>query len=647
MTRQLLICAVIDLDGGRWFEGCWERVVASLKLGKAGNIRHSLVEGAGIATRTDRIPGTENPQITRVEADAGPDGSYTLLVGGIMEREALAESIGIAPPESDAALYAAVYRKLGDACDASIIGEYAAIQWFPQERKLRLSRSPLRAPPLHFWRQGERIVVASLPRSIFAAGAAERIDPSRIADAAIFNLGDGTGSYYAGLSRVACGSWQVHSASGEETRQWWSLDGLSKTKLESDTDCVAAITQAFHRAAHANLSDVQQPAVSLSGGLDSQATASFALEAIPENSHLRSYTSTPIAEWLPKRQADLEYDESERVRAFAAMHSRLDPQFLTGGKGALSEASERLTLLAGWPVFNAMNMHWIDAIYRQAGRDGCDAILAGDMGDAGFSFDGHGAYPAWLRRGRLGHILRELRASPDAMPLWRKAISQALMPFLSPASRRKIDVWRGRYQSPFDSWCPLDPENPVVRDAIERAAQAGHDIDLYPRTDSTKARSAIMAGTLSEGPEFALGLRLHYGIETRDLTAFRPLFELCASLPDEMFLRDGIPRWIARKVLDGRVPDAVAWGRETAIQSADYLGRVAQDRETLTERLAQSGSQSAASEMIDLERLRAYVASNQGPSSGGGRHWLRMTCAVPRGLALARFVQLVEGHNDG
>ena len=123
--------------------------------------------------------------------------------------------------------------------------------------------------------------------------------------------------------------------------------------------------------------------------------------------------------------------------------------------------------------------------------------------------------------------------------------------------------------------------------------------------------------------------------------------EFCAGIPDGQFLRNGVSRSLARKLLEGRVPDEVAHGTQTAIQSADFLGRVERDREAMLDSIARVGDSSTAAGSIDLPRLKAYLEEHRGLEVKGSDHWLRMTCAVPRGIALARFAQFVDGSNDG
>ncbi len=647
MPRQLLVCAAFDLSGAEWPARDWERMVASLKLGKAGDIRQVSLPGAAFALRADTLPGNEAPRVLPLEIGADSGGAYTLLTGRLMEREQLAARLGVAPGLSDAELYAVAFRRWGECCDSEVIGEYAAIQWFPDRAEVRLARSPLIAPPLHLWREGPRLIASSLPRTIFAAGVEARLDPHRIADVALFNFGDGSRSYYKGLSRVACGSWQLHDLSGQRCCQYWDIGNIPAQDLPGEQDYLDALEEQLARAVHANLEGMTAPTMQLSGGLDSQAVASVLAAQLPSDQGIKSYTSVPVAGWVPQPDPRLVYDESDRVRALARMYPALDPVFLTGEEAVFGEDLDKLIALTGWPSFNEMNMHWLHTLHRQAARDGNHVLMDGDFGDAAFSYDGLTGFPTWLRQGKWARLLRELRSFPDPRPLWRRALSLAVMPHVPHNWRRRIDEMRGNIVSPLDSWCPLDPQSDIVRGALARAEADGHDPYFYSSSSSAHARAKMLAAAQSEGAELSLGMRLLHGVETRSPLGYRPLLEFCAGIPDEQFLRDGASRSLARRFLHGRIPNEVAQDTQTAIQSADFLGRVLRDREAMLAGLARIGEQSIAACVIDLPRIRQYLEDHAGAQSTGPLHWLRMTCAVPRGLALARFAQFVEGSNDG
>ncbi|WP_428027496.1 asparagine synthase-related protein [Altererythrobacter sp.] len=647
MDRSLLICAAIDLEGGQWFAGDWERVVASLKLGLAGDIRQGSVPSAGLAMRADAVPGTRSPRNLPLDLRPDESGAYTLFAGRIMERGDLARRLGIEVPESDAALYASACRILGEVCDDAVVGEYAAIRWCPDRREVRLARSPLNAPPLHVWRSGSRLIAASLPRSIFAAGVPMRIDADRVADVALFNLGDGTKSYYRGLARVACGTVQRHTPDGQQEHGFWDLHRLKPVRFADSRDYVAAASEQLDRAVAANLEGIGKPAISLSGGVDSQSVAGSLLAQLPPGGRLRSYTAVPVEDWLPDPDPRMDYDESKSVKRLAEQYPALEPHFVNAGEAAFGQDLDALMLLGSWPSFNEMNMHWVHAIHRRAANDGCDALFTGDFGDAAFSYDGMAAYPTWLRQRRWAHLLKELRASRDPRGFARRAVSLAVWPHVPFTWRRRIDEWRGVHISPFATWCPLDPRNEAVARAVERADDAGHDTGIYQSADAVASQASMIRSALSEGPELMLALRLLHGMPTREPLAFRPLFELCASMPVELFMRDGTSRWLARQVAATRIPRDVAECERVGVQSADFIGRLRRDGGGMLEMIERIAPRSIASHLFDLQRVRSDIEDALDPSGTRPYRWLRYLCNVPRGLALARFVQFAEGRNDG
>ena len=362
---------------------------------------------------------------------------------------------------------------------------------------------------------------------------------------------------------------------------------------------------------------------------------------------LRSYTSVPVADWLPPEDPALSYDESDRVRELAAVYPALEPTFVSAGDRTFGEGLDALLLLGSWPTYNEMNMHWVHEIYRQAGRVGARVIFNADMGDAGVSFDGYSALAEWAVRGDWGRFLREIGSLQDGRSFLRKAGSLGLKPHVPATLQDRTDRFRGHYTSPFESWCPLDPRHPAVAGALKRAAATGRSASIHPPSSVASAREQMIAPTVSEGAEFNQAMRLLHGVETRDLTAFRPLFELVVSLPPHYFLRDGETRWLARRIAEGRVPSSVSTSQSTGIQSADFPDRIARDAAKVRDYVAQDVPRGSAAELIDRARITGYLDRHVAGSGVGSHRWQKLVCALPRGAALARFAQHVEGFNVG
>ena len=67
----------------------------------------------------------------------------------------------------------------------------------------------------------------------------------------------------------------------------------------------------------------------------------------------------------------------------------------------------------------------------------------------------------------------------------------------------------------------------------------------------------MLKGAAYEAGDIYTAMENINGIVLREPASYRPLFEFCASLPDDQYLRNGKSRWLARRLLKGKVPDMV------------------------------------------------------------------------------------------
>lgn len=274
-------------------------------------------------------------------------------------------------------------------------------------------------------------------------------------------------------------------------------------------------------------------------------------------------------------------------------------------------------------------------------------MLHAELGDSSISYDALTAFPEWLVRGRWLKLAKELRLYRDDRPILKRSIALALLPWMPRRMRRTVDAWRGSAYVALKRWSPLRAEARQTLLALSRAIADGHDIGFHDGTDSLDARQAMIAAPLSEGPELDLALRLLHGVSRRDPTAYRPLWEFCASLPDEIFIRDGKSRRLARDLLTGRAPDQIANQNRVGIQSADFRGRLKRDAPLLIKQVSEMRQDDSLSDVIDLDQIQSILESCGGPEELREKDWLKLTSLVPRGIALARFIRHVDQQDDG
>ena len=188
---------------------------------------------------------------------------------------------------------------------------------------------------------------------------------------------------------------------------------------------------------------------------------------------------------------------------------------------------------------------------------------------------------------------------------------------------------------------------PILPKLVERARARGMNIDGYPPASSRQLRAEMWSWVTGGAPEIVLGQTLSHGVELADPTAFVPLVELCAGIPDEQYLRDGTDRWLARRLLAGKVPEMVRLEQRTGAQSADWPIRLARERAGLIAELEQIGRDPRLAAVFDVERMQRDLAAWDGTDDGDARNYFRIAMCVTRGVSTARFVRYAEGRNVG
>ena len=631
-------------DGRPVPAGVTDRVAASLSIGRAGPAAGQIIDGAAFVSTSPRGVSARNWQPARTR-----DGSFVLLAGHIGNRDELHCELfpGGGPRLDDAALYGYGLQAWGDNIDRRAVGDYATIVWSPGEQSVRLARSPIRAPPLHVWNEGGLVVVASAPRAIFATGMVPReIDEQKIADSLYLNYAEEERGWFRGVSRLARGSRMVIGRNGARRDRYYDPFALPQVRLVHDDDYVEAARALLEEGTRQALEGFQRPAVSLSGGFDSQAIAVHAQKQLPAGSRLTGFTSIPEAGWDGRDPSDQFGDESAHVAALGAMYPAMDLVKVEAAGLSFEHNLEAMFLLAECPPRNTLNFHWMHEIRRQAAARGCDVVLTGAMGNATLSFGGEGAYPALLRSGRLFTLWRELAALPGrrrSVP--RLMLSQALMPLLPAGPRALIVRLHGSANDRLTAWSAINPAWAREMRVVERARDLGFDYRLHGRASTRATRVSMNSLSSNEVGDLTQAMDILHGIPTRTPMTYRPFYEFCMGIPDDQFLRNGTSRFLARRILRNVLPEMVLNERRRGRQSADWHLRVGRSRDALAAELSAMERDPAMRTRFDLPRLKAALVNWPPGTPDTDFRYSNLIYALTRVIATTRFIRYVEGCN--
>jgi len=503
-----------------------ERLGASLCSGIGGHAGAAEAGGLHAAHR----PLRSTPALSRAWRPAIlPSGRVAVFHGYFDNAAAIAAELGV-PAENPGQLYGLAVERWGDEAERRIIGEYCAVIADPERFRLRLSRSPLRAPPLFYAHNEQLAAAASVPRALFAAGIERRLNEARVADSAMINFSDQESSWFENIRRVPLGSAvEIERGRPPVVRKCYDLFDCPDVRLAGDAEYIARASELLNEGIRACIAGFRKPGATLSGGLDSPQVAVRTLAALPGGQRLPTFTFHPEPDYDGRVQIGMVGNERPFVEAFAAMHPGLEPHF-TANEGYEHDHrwNEFFHLMGGAPS-GLCNMYVFHGLLSGASNVGCDLLLLAEWGNYTFSDKGDWGFVEYLLKGRWRQLWMALaRLKHDGRPFFSRFLARsvlALMP--EPVWRLVRRIAKPRNRALIELMQPLTRDYRIASGAERRLRASGLTIERYQPWNRRHAQRLLFQNGDGEGAEIYQAFEQMYGVALRDPLAYRPFVEFC------------------------------------------------------------------------------------------------------------------------
>lgn len=597
-----------------------------------------------------RMTGLWDPPETRSSRRQAPTllpwGDSVLFTGWFDNRAEVAEQLGI-DGQDPAAVYGHAVARWGDEADRRIIGAYCAVVDRPAVGEVRLARSALSAPPLHFHSSDHGIAAASVPRALFALGLPAELNEERLAMRLHGVCHDAPGGWYKGIEALPLGIVASLSRHGERRSRPYDPTALPELRLQRDDDYVEAAEELLGEGIARTIAGFSRPGTLLSGGLDSTLVASHLLDQLPTGQRLPSFT------WVPEPAAKREdgphhfADEKPRVEAFAALNPRIEPHFLDLTGRSFDDGMDSLFLLGGTTTAAIGLLYPYDASFAAARSTGCDLMVGAGFGNETFSGEGRQAYTAFLKSGKLRELWRALAARPgDKRPVWRRFLALSLLRTLPYGLWCAVTRMQGALPpSPHLLAGALNPNWPgkARLEAEARRADPAFARPFYrSRSEEVEALHRQMDG---DGFDLMQAFQQRHQIAYRDVTRYRPFVEFCWRLPVDQLMRGGESRYLARRMGRGRLPEEVRTETRYGLQHGDWHLRLGRRRDALLAELRCLDQDPKIRRLVDTPRLIRLLEQFPQDASMSREEAMQYQVALPNGIAAARLIRYVSGTN--
>ena len=576
-----------------------------------------------------------------------PAGVAAVLDGRIDNRSDLLRALGQegrSPP--DAALLALAYERWGEDFLDRIVGDFACALWDGAARRLILGRDPAGMRPLHHWTGAGLLLFASEPRALLADPRVPKVIDERFLAGWLTLLPrQDTSTVFRGIERVPPGHALVIEAGGaRRLHRFWRPETIPVLRLARDEDYADAVRAALDEAVRCRLPSTGTVGTWLSGGLDSSSVTALAARHLAgQGRRLTSFTAVPAVAPDPALYPHCFCDEGPLAATVARDHPNIDHVLVRNDASPLLDAMDRRSLTTDQPVSIAANVTWVDAVGREAQRRGIRVLLGGGAGNFTISYNGVLLPATLLRHGRIVALAREAWAMHRNGRRWLGILDQTLRPFVSVGLRRRLRRALGRQEPGIYDLCAINPAFAREMGLEEQAQALGADMMNADPSDGRVWRASVLHR--SDRGMVVAAMRRLFGVEGRDPTADRRVMELCLSIPEEQFLRNGEPRALIRRAMAGILPPEILAERRKGLQSADWhLGFTAARPEMLRE-IERLEASPMARRCLDLPRLRRTL--EDWPTGGWHRPEVQVNAmlALSRGRWAGRVIRRIEGGN--
>ena len=491
-----------------------------------------------------------------------PSGCTITADTRLDNREELMDALDLADETrtiGDGELILRAYLKWGDRCPTHLLGDFAFAIWDPRSASLFCARDQIGMRQLTYYHEPRRrFVFATEPNAIVALADIDALlNPDRISDY-LSNMegADLTSTFFSNIFRLPPAHTLKVERGAIELCRYWELKPEPELQLPSDEAYADAFLVVFTQAVRSRLRSTGSIGSMLSGGIDSNSVATVAASLMADSAlgPLPTFSAIgPDANDCVETEGVLTAIQSPLFSPTTVNYAAIAPWRTEVAREVDNSAEPfdaKLTLLR--------------TVYIAARRAGMNTILDGGTGDTLLGSDFHTVF--LLRQSRIGQVFREVRGERlfwgAGFPVWRLLIAAAWQAFV-PTPIRALRFKRGRRKADkqfLNRATAVVPELNLSKALARRAQVQRRDFDLDRIDQLTRVRMMVHPGIVAARERYDR-IASALAIEPRDPFSDLRLMRFCLSLPRDQLQRDGWPKWILRRAMVHKVPDAVAWRR--------------------------------------------------------------------------------------
>jgi len=442
-----------------------------------------------------------------------------------------------------------LYEELGPQCLEKLRGMFAFALWDENTKTLFLARDRVGIKPLYYCLTDECLVFASEIKAILADPGVDReIAPELIDRFLTFLYVPGEETLLKGIKKLAPGHYLLVKDGKGEMRQYWDLRFSKSAGRRSLTEAKEELLSLLADTVELHMIADVPVGVLLSGGVDSTAVLSFAVERTDKevSTYTVGFSDPGIADERPyaRLAAEAFGSRHHEMSISAADFAAFMPQYVWHMEEPVCEPP-------------AIALYYVSKL---AGND-VKVLLSGEGGDEAFAGYSNYRNLLWLERAKrglspfTGTIARGLSLVDSLFQLPRVAEYAPLMNAKFPA------YYYSRTSNPYrysgNGLAKLYSDDFARSIDRERALEPVRRLQEHVRGQNT-LDAMLYIDTKTWLPDDLLikadKMTMANSLELRVPLLDHKVLEFAAALPSSLKVRGFTTKYLAKKVLGNRVP---------------------------------------------------------------------------------------------
>jgi asparagine synthase (glutamine-hydrolysing) len=570
-------------------------------------------------------------------------GLTAFIEGRIDERASLATALGIGDRKrSGAALIAAAYEKWGPTAHERLYGEFAVVLWDERQRTLTLVRDQLGTRALFYYVDGAAVWFATSLHLLLANPEVPRdLDELGLANFIVRASDKPERTLYRHIRRVPVGGTVTLRKDSCREQLYWTPGAVASVRLRRDEDYVDAARTLLDSAVASRLPEDGGVATSLSGGFDSAGITATAARLLGD----RRLTAITRAAGAYDPYQHQWFDERKLAGLVAGRYPNVDWVVLDELHQHDRDAHPEWESAAMGMPASPQPVTWFEPVEKYVDTIGARTILDGGWGNATLSWTGDALCFEQVRGGRIASAVRDvaLRARRRGKPAWPE-LRREMVAAIEPRSLRR---WRrerkARGRGPWQLMAVFASDFLRSIDYGAHTDSIRHDIlRKVPRSGRDLRWSMMHREVSADRLAYLRSTTKH---EMLDPYRDRRLVEFTLGTPERQFQRDGVDRWLARRVLADRVPAEILAQTRQGVQNGEWYHMATLHRDQTAEAVERLARSPLACRVLDVNFLKTLVDNWPKNADDAIRSEQEHRNMLQFGVSVGSFLRWYEGSN--